>query len=91
MNAITRNVGDLGPADREALEHLLGCPLHCDQSILIQVVQRPEEVTEVKETDSLPDLPEWLNIYEGLSEQEIDELHEAINQRSRQTRNYDVT
>jgi hypothetical protein len=97
MDSITRNVVDLAQDDRRALEHILGRPLEGQQSVVIQVVPPPVDVRAQKapsvqpiDDESLPELPEWLNIYEGLSEEEIEQLHNVINQRSRMSRNIDL-
>jgi hypothetical protein len=89
MEAIIRNVRDLEEADRRALEHLVGQPLRENQRLVIRVEtlgsEAPEgtQAAEAAQDDALPD---WCNVYEGLTEQEIDELESVILQRANRTR-----
>ncbi|WP_254507974.1 hypothetical protein [Anatilimnocola floriformis] len=38
MESITRNVNEIDPADRQALEHVIGQHLSTDQQVIISVV-----------------------------------------------------
>jgi hypothetical protein len=87
MEAVTRNVKEIGTADRQALEHVLGTPLSEDQRVVIQVlsaeavnVVTPNGALRKAEPDKAePDkLPEWCNVYEGLSDEEIDDIERSI-------------
>jgi hypothetical protein len=42
-----------------------------------------------KKTETDDGLPEWWNVYEGLSDAEIDRLDQAIRQRAELTRHFD--
>lgn len=70
---ITKAVSDLNATDRSALERVVGHPLTNQQQIVIQIVTPPPDRSAHKSK-----LPEWCNVYEGLSEAEIDELSSAI-------------
>ncbi len=78
METITRNVSDIPAGDIPALEHLIGAPLLPSQQVIVKVVER-----ESGENSSPPDagegkLPEWFNVYEGLTDEEIDRLEEGF-------------
>ena len=78
METITRNVSDIPAGDLPVLEHLIGTPLRPSQQVIVQVVEKesrgdnpPSEAGEAK-------LPEWFNVYEGLSDEEIDRLEDGF-------------
>jgi hypothetical protein len=89
METIIRHVRDIDTAERHMLEHVIGQQLQENQKIIIQVVGLGNEAaaepagTEVSPSDQLP---EWCNIYEGLSEKEIDEIDAIIRERANLTR-----
>ncbi|MEX0702467.1 MAG: hypothetical protein WD069_10265 [Planctomycetales bacterium] len=94
MKSITRNVRDMSAADREAFEHVIGERLCEDQRILIEVVDAGASMQRAtaeppRETGAVPDVPDWWKIYEGLSDEEIDQLDEAIRQRADLTRTFE--
>jgi hypothetical protein len=78
METLVRKVADLESQDRSALERVVGHSLKDDQQFIIQIVGLPE---------SLPDspavgcdvLPDWCRVYEGLSDEEVDELDQSIS------------
>ncbi len=81
METITRNVRDIPATDLQALEHLIGFPLYPGQQVIVQVI----EIESGREKNA-PDsgeakLPDWCNVYDGLSDEEIDRLDGAIQQR----------
>ena len=77
MESIVCNVRDLDQADRSALERVVGCELRASQRLVIQVMTMPVEETH-QEPPGSGELPDWCNIYQGLSDPEIDELDRAI-------------
>lgn len=86
MKTIIRNAADLNRDDRTLLERLLGEQLHDDQQLVIGVVDRqsrrePPHETNIA-TDAVPTLPDWCNVYEGLSDEEIADLERVILQRA---------
>jgi hypothetical protein len=84
MDAITRNVRDIDRADRDALEHMIGKSLNEDEQVVIRVVSvaslPPSEANEPNA--AAVRVPEWWNVYEGLSDEEIDRLDQAIRERA---------
>ena len=63
MSTIIRPVRDILPEDRSAVERVVGQPLHEQDQLIIQLV---------------PTLPDWCNVFAGLSEAEIDAINASI-------------
>lgn len=77
METLVRNVRDLDQSDRFALERVVGHPLRESERLVIQVM----DVGTEKQSASGPaddELPAWCDVYEGLSDSEIDDLDEGI-------------
>ena len=89
MEIIQKNVRDLNNDERHLFENALGHELTQDQQIIIQVVtpnshsEQPQNGSCQKDTT---ELPEWCNVYAGLTDDEADELENVILQRSNLTR-----
>jgi hypothetical protein len=81
METITRNVRDIPASDLQALEHLIGIPLHPDQQVILQVVEVEPGRDAIAYGSGEAKLPNWCNVYEGLSDGEIDRLDAAIQRR----------
>ena len=77
METIIRNVRDLDQTDRSVLERVVGHSLRESQQIVIQVTNAANEPTSTADTEG-NQLPSWCDVYEGLSDAEIDELDQAI-------------
>jgi hypothetical protein len=87
MDAVVRNVGEIDAHDRQALEHVLGQTLRENQQIVIRIVNiqgQPETVEPptLHCANGSPTLPEWCNVYEGLSDEEIAGMEKTILQRA---------
>lgn len=78
METVTRNVRDMAAAERSVLEHVIGQKLTDDQQVTFHVVS-PSPVADEA-------VPAWWNIYEGLSDDDVDRLDQAIRQRANVTR-----
>jgi hypothetical protein len=75
MNAITRHVRDIEIRDRQALEHLLGLPLSDNQRVMIQIDTVPSlSPANGNQSAVNPELPDWCDVFAGLSEKEIAEV-----------------
>jgi hypothetical protein len=86
METVSHNVSDLAGSDRTAAERLVGHPLSDEQRIVIQV-ENPPIVAQESNVDSDSDkLPEWCNVYEGLTDDQIRDLERAISRRLDLTR-----
>jgi hypothetical protein len=91
MKCITTNVRDLGTGKRQSLEPVLGQKLHDNEQLIIQIVRLgddhpPPQPEGGPGEDTMPQLPDWCDVYAGLSDQEIAELETAILQRANVTR-----
>lgn len=90
MESIVRNVRDIDNADREVLEHVVGCRLDDNQQLIIRVVNKDTPSISPTDTTQLDQqIPEWWRVYEGLSEEEVDRLDQAIRQRANLTRAFE--
>jgi hypothetical protein len=87
MESITRNVKDLADEDRRNLEDFVGQHLQDNQQVIIKVItvgtQPANQQPEGAPAQPLPSgLPDYCNVYDGLSDDEITELEELILDRS---------
>ncbi len=78
METITRQVGELRANERSAAELLLGHRLRGNERLILQVLD--VEASQSPGQDSAPAemLPSWCNVYEGLTEEEVDEIDQSI-------------
>lgn len=89
MESIIRNVRDIDTRERKALEHVLGHQLKENQQIIIQVVTvsaAPDSQDTTKVPDQAGKLPEWCNVFAGLTDDEMTDVESAIHQRADLTR-----
>ena len=86
MEKVIRNVAEIDTADRRALEHLIGKHLAEHQQVIINVVNVDLSSPEPSAVPASEEVPPWWNIYEGLSDAEVDDLDQAIRQRANLTR-----
>jgi hypothetical protein len=90
MDEVTRNVAEIEPADRRALEHVFGLPLRDDQQVVVRVESRSvaEEPKANGDQEAGEDmaLPEWCNVYEGLPDDEIAAIERIMLPRADLTR-----
>ena len=97
MESITRNVRDLEVDKRQSLEVVLGHQLQDNQQVIIQVVTMnieektvtPDQPAAKPNGDGMPQLPDWCNVYDGLTDDEIADLEKTILQRADLTRSFD--
>ena len=76
METITRNVGELGAGQRSAVEQIVGHGLTDHQRLIIHVVGLEMVAEPIPAGTS--ELPAWCNIYDGASDDEIDEIEKSI-------------
>lgn len=88
METITRQVCELRPNERSAAELLLGHRLRGNERLILQVLDL--DVVQPTAEDSRPPqmLPDWCNVYEGLSDEEVDNIHRSIT-RCNLTRSFE--
>jgi hypothetical protein len=87
METVIRNVGEIDAHDREALEHVLGHALRENQQVVIRIVNLPGQTEPVPAAaingaNGSATLPEWCNVYDGLTEDEIADMEKTILQRA---------
>jgi hypothetical protein len=89
MESIVLNVCDIDNSDRRAIEHAVGQSLRDNQRLVIQIVSAsPNETTPtVGQSSAADQLPDWCNVYKGLSDQEIADLEKSIV-RSHESRTF---
>jgi hypothetical protein len=81
VESIKRCVKDINVADRRALEHVIGQHLSENQQVVIQVLDvdvANRDIPSNPQGIEPPTLPPWCNIYEGLSDADIDDLDSSI-------------
>ena len=82
MESIVRNIREIDVADRQALEHVIGQRLGDHQQLIIQVTTVSEQAAAVGAPPAAGGgLPTWCNVYEGLSDDQIDQIESAILDR----------
>lgn len=86
METVVHNVRELVSSERLAAEQLVGHALREDQQIVIQVVNLDGVPNENGSASDQDQLPEWCNVYAGLSDDEIATLERAISRRLDLTR-----
>ena len=85
MESIIRNVRDIDSRERQALEHVLGQQLKENQKIIIQIVTVSNESMETEPAqEHMPaaPLPEWCNVFAGLTDEQVAEVEDVVLQRS---------
>jgi hypothetical protein len=84
METIVRTVGELDQNVRSAFEQVVGHALGDRQRLVIPVISNdpPPSPPAVPP----PDLPEWTNVYQGLTDAEVDDLDAAIRERANLSR-----
>jgi len=80
MESITRNVRDIESGDRQALEHVVGQALQDDQKLIIQIVTL--DSCQPPTDTSVGELPDWCNVYAGLSDEAIAEIEKIALTRA---------
>jgi hypothetical protein len=86
METVVHNISELGGSQRLAAERLVGHALREDQQLVIQVVNLETGPDGNNAAADEEQLPEWCNVYEGLSDDEIAALEQAISRRLDLTR-----
>lgn len=84
MELIIRNIRDIDTSERRVLEHVLGQPLKENQQVIVQIVtlKNDGEAQQVQAPESSNQLPEWCDVFAGLSDDQVAEVEGAILQRA---------
>jgi uncharacterized protein YbaP (TraB family) len=79
------DVTSLDAAHRQALEDVIGTQLQANQRLIINVTDASAEssTAAARPAQSLED---WTNVYDGLSDEEIDEIDKIVKTRAKLTR-----
>ena len=87
VTTIIRNVHDIDAEDRSALEHMLGRKLREQQQVIIHLASvDTAEPMHAESSVTTATLPEWCHVFEGLSDRELAELDQVIQDRADLTR-----
>ncbi len=82
MESVTLNVNEIGTSDRLVLERVLGKPLSENQKLVIQILSANGTKAAASNSPhagtATNGLPEWCNVYEGLSDEEIASIESSI-------------
>lgn len=78
METITRQVGELLANERSAAELLLGHRLRGNERLILQVLDMEASQSPGQDSEPAEMLPSWCNVYEGLTEEEVDEIDQSI-------------
>jgi hypothetical protein len=83
---LTIDIASLDSAHRSAFEDVIGVPLRVNQQLVVRVIEaEPSKQTNAtRPGQTLDDLP---NIFEGLSDEQIEVLDRDIKTRVNLTRN----
>ena len=87
METIVRNVRDLQENERSAAEQLVGHAVRENQQLIIQVADIELDPAPSGAVTIEGKLPDWCNVYEGLTDAEIDKIEESIV-RSHESRTF---
>lgn len=85
MRPIVCPVRDIAADERRVREHVIGQTLQANQEVIIQVVtleDPPREERQKATRGGETKLPEWCNVYDGLTPAQIADVEKAILQRS---------
>jgi hypothetical protein len=88
METVVHNIRDLKGNKRSAAEQLVGHSLRENQQLVIQVVTLELGPSPSGTTTGEGKLPEWCNVYEGLTDAEIADIEKSIV-RDRGSRSFD--
>jgi hypothetical protein len=86
METITRQVGDLRDNERSAAELLLGHRLRGNERLILQVLDLDVVQPTVQDSRPAQTLDDWAQVYDGLSEDEIETIDAIAKTRANLTR-----
>jgi hypothetical protein len=90
MESITKNVRDISLPEELAVEHVIGQQLTENQEVIIQIYRLDlRSEPETTETESAQGLPDWCNVYAGLTDKQVEAVEQTALQRANLTRTTD--
>ncbi len=84
--ALHIDVATLDALHRRALEEVIGRQLSSSERLVINVLEI--SVPAISDPRPVQTLPDWTNVYEGLSDAEIDAVDSVVNTRADLTREF---
>lgn len=81
-------VNKLSDLQRTTLEDVLGQKLSANQRLIIKVIDANADKESAHAVGGLP-LPEWFNVLDGLSDEEIADFDRVVSQRADLTRSFE--
>ena len=85
MESIIRNVRDIESGERRVLEHVLGQQLQENQQLIISIMEL--EAEPVAAPHPAQTLDDWTHVYDGLADDEIEEIDQIAKTRANLARN----
>lgn len=82
MEYLTFNVRDIDPGDRAAFERVIGHPLQENVQLIIQIVAADPAHASTSPDAATAHMPEWSDVYTGLSDEEVAEFREESGPES---------
>lgn len=86
MEIITRQVDELQANERSAAELLLGHRLRGNEQLILQVLELDVAKPTVQDSRPAQTLEDWVHVYDGLSDAEIEKIDAIANTRANLTR-----
>jgi len=80
MEIIHFSIDALNPSARQAMESVVGHPLRTDQRLVIQVLEA--ETASASGGTANTELPEWCDVFAGLTSEEVAAVDASIASRS---------
>lgn len=78
---IVRDVRDITGPDRDVLEHALGERLRDDQRLVVRILSPADAGPEPTRPGAGAALPDWCDVFRGLSDEEIADVESAVRRR----------
>lgn len=79
MKTLVKSVKDMEAAERSTIERIVGERLEDNQRLFIRITDDLQNAVNSKVNGKVEsELPEWCNIYEGLSTHEVEKLSDSI-------------
>lgn len=86
METITRQVGEMQAPERSAAELLLGHRLRGHEQLILQVLELDVTVPLAEDSRPAQTLEDWVHVYDGLSDEEIEKIDAIAKNRANLTR-----
>lgn len=86
METITRQVGELQANERSAAELLVGHRLRGNEQLILQVLEQDAAESSVQDSRPAQTLEDWIRVYDGLNDEEIETIDAIARTRADLTR-----